>query len=215
MIKTQRNVCPWALKDPLSLTYHDTEWGIPLHDDHKLFELLILELFQAGLNWQMILAKRDDLRRALAGFDPIQLSAWDDSAVERCLGQPNIVRNKRKISAAVINAKAFLATRSTFGSFDRYLWQWVSNRPVINAFETIDQVPNQSSISAALSHDLKNHGFTFVGPVIVYSFMQAAGLVCDHLKCCDQHPNARQTQAATMDRPQACRPSERKDVCEN
>jgi DNA-3-methyladenine glycosylase I len=176
--------CAWAGTDPLVVRYHDTEWGLPLHDDRRLFEFLVLESAQAGLSWITILRKRENYRQAFDGFDPQQVAVYDAARIEQLLGNPNIVRNRRKIEAAVRNARVFLEIRDEFGSFDAYLWRFVAGRPRINRWKTIRAVPAETPESQALSKDLIRRGCTFVGPTIGYAFMQAVGMVNDHTIDC-------------------------------
>ena len=177
--------CGWAgADDPLYLEYHDKEWGVPVHDDRKLFEMLTLEGAQAGLNWRTILVKREGYRHAFAGFDPEKVAAFDRKRVEKLLQDPGIIRNRRKIESTVTNAKAFLAVQKEFGSFDEYIWGFVGHKPVMNAHTDWRQVPPETDESRAMSRDLKKRGFRFVGPTICYAYMQSAGMVNDHLKSC-------------------------------
>ena len=176
--------CRWAGADPDYIAYHDTEWGVPLHDDRKLFEFLILEGAQAGLNWLTILKKRENYRAAFAGFVPRAVAAFQENDVRRLAADVGIVRNRLKIAAAVRNAAAFVAVQKTFGSFDAYVWRFVDCRPIKNAWRTAGQVPAQTRVSAAMSADLKKRGFSFVGPTICYAFMQAVGMVNDHTTDC-------------------------------
>jgi len=176
--------CAWAGTDPLLVRYHDTEWGVPLHDDRRLFEFLVLEGAQAGLSWITILRKRANYRQAFDGFDPQRVAAYDAARIEQLLGNPNIVRNRRKIESAVRNARVFLEIQDEFGSFDAYLWRFVSGRPRINRWKTIRAVPAETAESHALSKDLTRRGCTFFGPTIAYAFMQAVGLVTDHTLDC-------------------------------
>jgi DNA-3-methyladenine glycosylase I len=178
--------CPWP-NNPLDQAYHDTEWGVPLHDDRALFELLILEGAQAGLSWSTILAKRENYRRAFDGFDPAKVARYDAAKLAALLADPGIVRHRLKLAAAVGNARAFLAVQAEFGSFDRYLWGFVGGRPIVNRPRRRGDVPASSPESDALSRDLKSRGFKFVGTTIVYAFMQAAGLVNDHWVSCPRH----------------------------
>jgi DNA-3-methyladenine glycosylase I len=180
--------CAWAAKaSPLDVAYHDAEWGVPVHDDRKLFEFLILEGAQAGLSWTTILAKRENYRRALAAFDPRRVARFDARKRAQLLTDPGIVRNRLKIEATVDNARAFLVTQEAFGSFDRYVWQFVDGRPMQNRFRRSAQVPAQTPLSDRISKDLKARGFRFVGSTIVYAYMQAVGLVNDHLVDCFRH----------------------------
>jgi DNA-3-methyladenine glycosylase I len=176
--------CGWATNDPLYLTYHDEEWGVPVHDDRHFFEMLILEGAQAGLSWITILRKRDAYRAAFDNFDPAVVAAYDDAKMAALLTDPGIVRNRLKIAAAVKNARAFLEIQREFGSFDAYVWRFVGGRPLDNARIGLGDVPATTSESDALSKDLKKGGMTFVGSTIVYAFMQAAGLVNDHTTDC-------------------------------
>ena len=175
--------CPWA-KGELYVAYHDTEWGVPLHDDRGLFELLILEGAQAGLSWSTILNKRENYRKAFDGFDTRKISRYDQSKVDRLLADAGIVRNRLKIAATISNAKAFLDTQAEFGSFDRYIWQFVGGLPSQNKFSSIKEVPARTPISDAMSKDLQKRGFRFVGSTICYAFMQATGMVNDHITDC-------------------------------
>jgi DNA-3-methyladenine glycosylase I len=179
--------CPWAGSDPLYLAYHDREWGVPEHDDNRLFEMLILEGAQAGLSWITILRKRPHYRRAFAGFDPRRVARFDRRRIAALLRDPGIVRNRRKVEATVQNARAFLAVMAEEGSFDRYLWRFVGGRPIQNRWVRMGQVPPETDESRALSRDLKKRGFAFVGPTICYAFMQAVGMVNDHLTGCFRH----------------------------
>ncbi|HET7922026.1 MAG TPA: DNA-3-methyladenine glycosylase I [Gammaproteobacteria bacterium] len=183
--------CPWArADDPLYLAYHDREWGVPLHDERRLFELLILEGAQAGLSWATILHKRVNYRRAFAGFNPKKLARFSARDVARLLKDPGIVRNRLKIEAAIINAGAFLAVQKEFGSFDAYVWSFVGGRPRVHRRRGMKQVPARTAISDAMSRDLKRRGFKFVGSTICYAFMQATGMVNDHLLSCHRHPQS-------------------------
>ena len=176
--------CPWAGSDPLYLRYHDSEWGVPVHDDRHFFEMLVLEGAQAGLAWITILRKREGYRDAFDGFDPAVVARYDDRRVEALLGNPAIVRNRLKVGSAVANARAFLRVQDEHGSFDRYVWRFVDGRPRQNAWRSMNEVPAETPESRALSRDLKRRGFRFVGPTICYAFMQATGLVNDHLVDC-------------------------------
>jgi DNA-3-methyladenine glycosylase I len=184
----ERVICPWAGNDPLYRDYHDNEWGRPLHDERRLFELLVLEGMQAGLSWITILRKRPALRAAFAGFDPQLVARFDDEQIEQLLANPHIIRNRLKVKSAVSNAEAFLTTAREAGSFDRYLWHWVDNQPIVNTWVDVADIPAVTPLAEAISRDLKKRGFSFVGPTICYALMQSAGLVCDHLISCDCHP---------------------------
>jgi len=176
--------CAWAGTDPLLVRYHDTEWGVPLHDDRRLFEFLVLESAQAGLSWITILRKRENYRQAFDGFDPQRVAVYGAARIEHLLEDPGIVRNRRKIEAAVRNARVFLEIQDEFGSFDAYLSRFVAGRPRINHWKTIRSVPAETPESHALSKDLIRRGSTFFGPTIAYAFMQAVGLVNDHTVDC-------------------------------
>lgn len=179
-----KNRCSWAGEDPLYVEYHDKEWGVPLHDDRMLFEFLILEGAQAGLSWITILRKRDNYRRELDGFDPAIIAEYDSDKIEQLMNCEGIVRNRRKIEAAVKNARAFLEIQKEFGSFDEFIWQYTGGKPIINTWKFIEDAPAQTELSAAMSKDLKKRGFSFVGPTICYAFMQAIGMVNDHVVDC-------------------------------
>jgi DNA-3-methyladenine glycosylase I len=180
------NRCDWARND-LSIRYHDEEWGVPVHDDCRWFEFLILEGAQAGLSWDTILRKREAYRRAFAGFVPDAVARFDDATIESLLADPGIVRNRLKVVSAVKNACAFLVVQEKFGSFDSYVWRFVEGRPVRNAWRSSGDIPARTPISDAMSKDLKKRGFTFVGTTICYALMQATGLVNDHLIGCFRH----------------------------
>ncbi|MGH9430806.1 MAG: DNA-3-methyladenine glycosylase I [Terriglobia bacterium] len=182
--------CPWA-KTELGIVYHDREWGTPVHDDRLLFEFLVLEGAQAGLSWETILRKRVNYRAAFDGFDPARVARYDARRVERLLSDPGIVRNRLKISSAVGNAKQFLKIQEEFGSFDKFIWGFTGGRPKKNAWSTMKQVPDKSSESEAMSKELIRRGFRFVGPTICYAFMQAVGMVNDHLKSCFRYRQIR------------------------
>jgi DNA-3-methyladenine glycosylase I len=176
--------CPWCLGSDLYRRYHDEEWGVPVHDDARLFEFLILEGAQAGLSWSTILAKRENYRRAFARFDPEKVARFGARDAKRLMRDAGIVRNRLKIGAAIGNARAFLEVRREFGSFDAYLWRFVDGRPLQNRRRNMKQVPARTAVSDAISKDLKRRGFRFVGSTIVYAFMQAVGMVNDHLIAC-------------------------------
>jgi DNA-3-methyladenine glycosylase I len=177
--------CRWAGTDPLYVAYHDEEWGVPCHDDRELFERLILEGFQAGLAWITILRKRDGFRRAFDGFDPELVARYGEADQARLLADPGIVRNRAKVAAAVVNARAFLATQEEFGSFDRYVWEFFGGEPLRRARPpTWEEVPATTAESDAMSRDLKRRGFKFVGSTICYAFMQSVGMVNDHVEGC-------------------------------
>jgi DNA-3-methyladenine glycosylase I len=175
--------CPWAVSN-LGIAYHDREWGVPVHDDRRLFEFLILEGAQAGLNWATILAKRENYRAAFAGFDPVKIALFNSGRVEKLLADPGIVRNRLKITSAIDNAKAFLKVQHEFGSFNDFIWQFTGGTPKKNAWRSMKHIPAKSVESEAMSKDLVRHGFRFVGSTICYAFMQAVGMVNDHLVDC-------------------------------
>jgi DNA-3-methyladenine glycosylase I len=181
---SERTYCEWAGTDPVYVRYHHEEWGVPLHDDRRLFEFLILEGAQAGLSWSTILNKRENYRRAFDGFDPAAVARYDEAKIAVLLADPGIVRNRLKVNAAVRNAQAFLAVQQEFGSFDAYVWRFVDGAPRQNAWGSLREVPAETAESQALSKDLKRRGFTFVGPTICYAFMQAVGMVNDHVTGC-------------------------------
>ena len=183
MSKTQLR-CPWADGSPRYADYHDREWGVPVHDDRIFFEFLLLEGAQAGLSWSTILNKRDGYRAAFAAFDPEKVARFDRRRIERLLANEGIVRNRLKVGSAVVNARAFLATQEEFGSFDRYVWSFVDGTPRQNRWRTLAQVPATTTQSDALAKDLVRRGYRFVGSTIMYAFMQATGLVNDHLVTC-------------------------------
>ena len=178
--------CPWATTPP-NIEYHDTEWGVPLHDERALFELLTLEGAQAGLSWSTILAKRPNYRRAFDQFDARKIVRYDQSKIAALLADPGIVRNRLKVASTIANAGAFLAVQSEFGTFDRYLWSFVGGQPIVNRRRSIKELPTRSPESDALSKDLLKRGFKFVGTTISYAFMQACGMVNDHLVTCPRH----------------------------
>ena len=180
----ERIRCEWGTSDPLMIEYHDKEWGVPLHDDNKLFEFLILEGMQAGLSWMTILRKRDNFRAAFDGFDPHKIAGYDQAKFEELMANSGIIRNRRKIEAATQNAKAFLEVKQEFGSFDRYMWQFVGGKPKVNIWKTMGEIPAKTEQSEVMSKDLKKRGFNFVGPTICYAHMQATGMVNDHTVDC-------------------------------
>ncbi len=176
--------CDWVGDNELLIKYHDEEWGVPIHDDHRLFEFLILEGFQAGLSWLTILRKRESYRTALDHFDPQRIAEYDEPKILALLQNPGILRNKKKIEAAIINAKSFLEVQQELGSFDAYIWQFVEGAPIHNKWKSVGEIPSHTSESILMSKDLKERGFKFVGPTICYAFMQAVGLVNDHITEC-------------------------------
>jgi len=179
--------CDWANSGELMIRYHDTEWGVPLHDDRKLFEFLVLEGFQAGLSWQIVLNKREAFREAFNGFNPEKIAAYDQAKLDELVQNKSIIRNRQKIAACVNNAQQFLKIQEEFGSFDKYIWQFVNFTPIVNSFARIEELPAKTPLSDKISADLKKRGFKFVGSTIVYAHMQATGMVNDHLVGCFRH----------------------------
>lgn len=179
------NRCGWVNQDPLYLNYHDQEWGIPVYDDRLLFEYLNLEGAQAGLSWYTILKKRNNYRKAFDNFEPEKIVRYDERKIEELLNDVGIVRNKLKIKAVITNAIAFQRIREEYGSFSQYIWSFVGGKPILNHFKNLDEVPASTELSDRLSKDLKKRGFKFVGSTICYSFMQAVGMVNDHIVTCD------------------------------
>jgi len=179
--------CGWSMNHPLMIEYHDTEWGVPLHDDRKLFEFLVLDAAQAGLSWQTVLLKRGNYRKAFDNFDAEKVARYTEKRIAKLLTNPGIIRNRLKVRSAVQNAQAFLKVRDEFGSFDRYIWQFVGGKPLITRVKSMKEIAATSKESDAMSKDLKRRGFNFVGSTICYAFMQAAGLVNDHLVTCFRH----------------------------
>lgn len=176
--------CAWCIRDTLYENYHDTEWGVPLFEDQALFEFLTLETFQAGLSWITVLRKREEFRRAFSQFDYQKIASFEPSKVQELLNNPGIIRNRLKISATINNAQVFLKIQNQFGSFSDYIWRFVGDTPITNTFERLEEIPAKTPLAETLSKDLKQHGFKFVGPTVIYAFMQATGMVNDHLKDC-------------------------------
>ncbi len=176
--------CLWCGTDPLYVKYHDEEWGVPVHDDRKHFEFLVLESMQAGLSWYIVLRKRENFRKAFAGFDPEKVAAFDQKKVEELVQDAGIIRNRVKILAAINNAARFLEVKKEFGTFDNFFWSFVEYKPVINNWENLSQLPASTSLSDLISKDLKSRGFKFLGTTVIYAHMQAIGLVNDHLIGC-------------------------------
>jgi DNA-3-methyladenine glycosylase I len=188
MSANSKQRCEWGARgDELMIVYHDEEWGVPVHDDRKQFEFLTLESAQAGLSWSTVLRKRENYRRAFAEFDPEKVARFTDKRIERLLSDPGIIRNRLKVAAAVTNARRFLEVREEFGTFDAYLWRFVDGRPIQNCVQRMKDIPATSKESDALSKDLKQRGFKFVGSTIIYAHMQAVGMVNDHLVACFRH----------------------------
>ena len=188
--------CSWVkVDDPLLLDYHDREWGVPVHSDPKHFEVLVLSGAQAGLNWSLVLKKREGYRRAFDGFDPESVARYSEKQTRTLLADPRIIRNRMKIEAAVRNARAFLKIQEEFGGFDSYCWRFVGGKPKLGRYKTVRQIPATSLESEALSKDLKQRGFSFVGPTVAYAYMQAAGLVNDHVVDCFRYQEIRRKVA--------------------
>jgi len=183
--------CGWVEDDPLLIAYHDQEWGTPVHDDNLLFEFLILEGAQAGLSWRTILQKRAAYQAAFDGFDPMKVAVYDEDKIEELLANPGIIRNRLKIRAAITNARCVLDVQAAYGSFDAFVWRFVDGQPRQNAWRSLAEVPAETPASRAMSKDMKARGFKFVGPVICYAFMQAVGMVNDHLVDCFRHRELR------------------------
>lgn len=187
MVASEVNRCGWAGPDPLYVAYHDDEWGVPLHDERALFELLILEGAQAGLSWLTILKKRVGYRAAFDNFDAARIATYDDAKIAGLLADPGIVRNRLKVQATIANARACLALRDAGGGLDAYLWDFVDGAPITNRWRSLEEVPASTALSDRVSKDLKKQGFKFVGPTIVYAYLQSAGLVNDHVVDCFRH----------------------------
>lgn len=181
--------CQWPGEHPLMIAYHDNEWGVPLHDDGKWFEFLVLDAFQAGLSWKTILLKRENFRAAFDGFDPQKIARYDSAKIEKLLSNDGIIRNRLKINATVTNARCFLKIQQQYGSFDRFIWQFTGGQTIVNSFRLSSEIPARSPESDAMSKAMISHGFKFVGSTICYAFMQAAGMVNDHLVSCFRHPS--------------------------
>lgn len=179
--------CQWCLDNDLYIKYHDEEWGTPTFDDKRIFEFIVLESAQAGLSWLTILKKRENYRAAFSGFDPQVIANYNEADIERLMGDPGIIRNRRKVEAAISNAKVFLEIQNEYGSFSNYMWSYVDGKPIMNNWDSIKDVPAKTEISDAMSKDLKKRGFKFFGSVICYSHMQALGVVNDHVVGCFRH----------------------------
>jgi DNA-3-methyladenine glycosylase I len=183
-LRSGKSTCGWARSDPLLMEYHDREWGVPVHDDVRLFEFLVLEGAQAGLNWLTVLRKRQDYALAFDSFDPVKVARYSRHDVSRLLSNSGIIRNRLKVAAAVTNAQSFLAVQEEFGSFDHYIWRYTNGKPIKHHFRSMSQIPARSRQSDAMSQDLNRRGFKFVGSTICYAFMQAVGMVNDHTINC-------------------------------
>ncbi|MHA2074738.1 MAG: DNA-3-methyladenine glycosylase I [Candidatus Hodarchaeales archaeon] len=183
-----KNRCEWTGSDPKMVKYHDEEWGVPVHEDNELFEFLILEGAQAGLSWSSILTRREGYQKAFMNFDVIKVALFSESDYDRLLQNPGIIRNKLKIKSAISNAKQFIKVQEEFGSFNHYIWDFVDNQPIQNQFKSLSEIPAYTDVSTIISKDLKKRGFSFVGPTIIYAFMQSIGIVNDHLMDCFRYP---------------------------
>jgi DNA-3-methyladenine glycosylase I len=186
----------WNTQNPLYIKYHDEEWGVPIHDDTKLFELLTLEGFQAGLTWELILKRRAALKKALADFNPKTVAEFSEADAQEILSKPDVIRNKAKIRATINNAKKHQQIQQEFGSFDKFIWQFVNGKPIDHSYKSMQEMPAETDESRAMSKELKRRGFKFVGPVICYAFMQAVGMVNDHLTSCFRY---KQIQKSSRD----------------
>lgn len=183
--------CAWCLRDPIYIFYHDKEWGKPIHDDRLLFEFLILEGMQAGLSWLTVLKKREAFREAFSNFDAKKIAKYDEAKIKKLLANPGIIRNQLKIQSAITNAQSFLKVQKEWGSFAKYIWHFVDGKPIINKYQSLKMVPAKTAISDAMSKDLKKRGFKFVGSTICYAFMQAVGIVNDHMMDCFRYKQLR------------------------
>ncbi|MFD1314540.1 DNA-3-methyladenine glycosylase I [Namhaeicola litoreus] len=179
--------CTWCGEDPLYVNYHDTEWGVPVYDDQRIFEYLILETFQAGLSWITVLRKRENFRKAFDNFDFVKISSYDEKKLESLIDDAGIIRNRLKIKAAISNAQKFIEVQKEFGSFSKYIWAFVNHQPIVNHWKDMSDLPATSEISDRLSKDLKKRGFKFVGSTVMYAHMQATGMVNDHVTHCFRH----------------------------
>jgi DNA-3-methyladenine glycosylase I len=187
--------CPWGFQDELLLKYHDEEWGVPVHDDRKHFEFLVLESAQAGLSWMTILRKRGNYREAYDFFEPERVAAYSQEKIGELLADPGIVRNRRKIESSINNARRFLEVQAEFGSFDAYIWRFVDFKPVLNAWTELSQLPAKTELSNRISEDLRKRGFTFVGSTIMYAHLQAIGIVNDHITSCFRYEEIKKSYA--------------------
>ena len=185
--------CSWACGDDLLRAYHDTEWGVPVHDERKHFEFLVLESAQAGLSWLTVLRKRENYRTAYDSFDPEKAAGYDQAKIEELVGNSGIVRNRKKIESSVNNARRFREVQAEFGSFDTYIWHFVDFRPILNAWTKLSQLPAHTELSDRISKDLKKRGFTFVGSTIIYAHLQATGIVNDHISSCYRYDEIKQS----------------------
>jgi len=187
------NRCPWPGNNELMIEYHDTEWGVPLHDDRKIFEFMVLDAFQAGLSWSIVLKKREGFRKAFDNFEPEKIARYSEKKIQKILTNPDIIRNRLKVYATVTNAKQFLKVQEEFGTFDKYIWQFTGGKTIHNKWKNTKEVPAKTKESDAMSKDLLQRGFKFVGSTICYAFMQAAGMVNDHMASCEQYKKIKAT----------------------
>lgn len=191
------NRCPWPGEDPLMIKYHDHEWGVPLHDDRKLFEFMVLDTFQAGLSWRTVLYKRENFRKALDNFDYLKIAKYNQTKYKSLLGNAGIIRNRAKINATIVNAQKFIEIQKEIGTFSKYIWQFTGGKPKVNKWKNTSQIPAKSQESDAMSRDLTKREFKFAGSTICYAFMQAAGMVNDHLTSCYRYNVLTDTQSIT------------------
>jgi DNA-3-methyladenine glycosylase I len=198
MVEEKIRRCAWAGSDPLYIAYHDREWGVPVHDDRRLFEMLILEGMQAGLSWITVLRKREEFRRAFDGFEPGRVAGYGETEIQKLLENPGIIRNRLKIEAAVQNARSFQEVRKELGSFDRFIWSLAGGKRRQNHFHDSKQIPSTTPVSEAMSKELKKRGFRFVGATVCYAFMQAVGMVNDHLADCFRHAQIQKMPESSM-----------------
>lgn len=199
-MKEKRERCPWPSDDPLMTAYHDTEWGRPVHDDRRHFEYLVLDAFQAGLSWRTILHRREGFRKAFAGFDPEKVARFTPARIERLMLDPGIIRNRLKVEAMVRNAKAFLKVQREFDSFDAYIWRFTGGRVRVNRWKSLQEIPVSTPESDAMSRELKARGFSFAGTTICYAYMQAAGMVNDHVVACWRHREVQRLHGVRRER---------------
>ncbi|MDO9509093.1 MAG: DNA-3-methyladenine glycosylase I [Thermovirgaceae bacterium] len=199
--------CPWSESHPLLLEYHDTEWGVPLHDDQKLFEFLVLEAFQAGLSWLIILKKRERFREAFHGFDPEKVARYGDEEINRLLAAEGIIRNRQKITATVSNARAFLELRDREGSFASWMWRFVDDVPILNRWKSQSEMPPETELSGKISKEFRGRGFRFLGPVVTYSHMQAVGMVNDHIVDCFRYGEVSSSSSSSSSRERSSTPA--------
>ncbi len=183
----KKNRCSWCGNDPLYVSYHDKEWGVPVYDDNKLFEFLVLETFQAGLSWITVLKKRENFRKAFDDFNYEKITSYSEKKIASLLQDKGIIRNKLKVKATVTNAQAFIKVQKEFGSFSKYIWRFVNGKPIVNTFNSLSEIPANTPLSDTISNDLKKRGFKFVGSTVVYAHMQATGMVNDHITSCFRH----------------------------